>query len=142
MGLIVGGPDAWKVRTSGDIVIAFHWVNGEPAMVLWPVRKPLGCVPYCIGLSHAYKYAKNTGYPTPYCVTQAVAAAQVMGMDTGRETVKRIVEIILDNLEDLVRMPPEPEKKDKTAPLGTATLYSEGTKVSEGEITTGPETLH
>lgn len=139
MGLIVGGPDAWKIRTQGDIIIAYHWVNGEPAMVLWPARKPLGCVPYCIGMSHAYKYAKNTGYPTPYCIQQAAVAAQVMGMDNGRETVKRIVEIILDGLEDLVKMPEERPKKDDSPPLGVATLFQGGTKVVEGEITTGPE---
>lgn len=142
MGLIVGGPDAWKIRTQGDIVVAYHWVNGEPAMVLFPVRKPLGCVPYCIGLSHAYKYAQRSGYPTKYCIKQAVVAAGVMGMDNGRETVKRIVEIILDNLADLIRMPPERPRDDKSPPLGVATLFSEGNKVAEGEITVGPEKLH
>ena len=138
MGIILGGPDAWKIRKQGDIVIAYHWVNGEPAMILWPERKPLGCVPYCIGMSHAYKYALNTGYPTQYCMQQAVIAAKVMGMDAGRETAKRIVEIILDGLEDLVKMPPEREKKDTSPPLGVATLYQGGSKVVEGEVTTGP----
>jgi len=139
MGLIVGGPNAWKIRRQGDIVVAYHWVNAEPAMVMWPERKPLGCVPYCIGLSHAYKYAKNTGYPTAYCIQQAVIAAQVMGMDAGRETCKHIVEIILDGLEDLVKMPEERPKKDTSPPLGVATLFQGGSKIVEGEITTGPE---
>lgn len=144
MGIILGGPDAWKIRTQGDIVIAYHWVNGEPAMVLWPLRKPLGCVPYCIGLSHAHKYAEKTGYPTLYCLRQAIVAAGVMGMDQGKETCKRIVEIILDGLEDLIKMPPEREKKDTSRPLGTATLFQGGSKVVEGEITIGPnsERLH
>lgn len=136
------GVNAWKTRTQGDIVIAYHWVNGEPAMMLWPLRKPLGCVPYCIGLSHAYKYAKNTGYPTPYCIKQAMVAAGVMGMDQGKENCKHIVEVILDGLEDLLKMPPERPREDKSPPLGVATLYSQGNKVSEGEITVGPETLH
>jgi hypothetical protein len=139
MGLILGGPEAWKIRKQGDIVIAYQWVNGEPAMLMWPERKPLGCVPYCIGMSHAYKYAKNTGYPTEYCIQQAIVAAQVMGMDSGRETVKHIVEIILDGLEDLVKMPEERPKKDNSPPLGTATLFQGGTKIVDGEITTGPE---
>lgn len=139
MGLILGGPEAWKIRKQGDIVVAYHWVNGEPAMVLWPERKPLGCVPYCIGMSHAWKYATNRGYPTPYCVQQAIVAAKVMGMDAGRENCKHIVEIILDGLEDLIRMPDAKPKKDNSPALGVATLYQGGAKVVDGEITTGPE---
>ena len=139
MGLILGGPDAWKIRKQRDIVVQYSWVNGEPAMLMWPKRKPLGCVPYCIGLSHAWKYAKNTGYPTPYCIRQAVIAAKVMGTDAGRETVKHIVEIILDGLEDLVKMPEERPRKADSPPLGTAALFSGGNKIAEGEIETGPE---
>ena len=139
MGIIVGGEDAWKVRAQKDLVVAFHWVNGEPAMVLFPQRRRLGAAAYIIGLSHAYKYAEKNGYPTPYCVKQAMVAAGVMAMDQTRETCKNIVEVILDNLEDLIRMPPERPKKDNSPPLGEATLFVEGRKVSEGEITTGPD---
>jgi hypothetical protein len=142
MGLIVGGEGAWKVRTQKDLVVAFHWVNGEPAMVLFPQRRRLGAAAYIIGLSHAYKYAEKSGYPTPYCVKQAMVAAGVMAMDRTRQTCMNIVEVILDNLEDLVRMPPERPKKDTTDPLGVATLFSQGKQVAEGEITVGPETLH
>jgi hypothetical protein len=140
MGLIVGGEGAWKVRTQKDLVVAFHWVNAEPAMVLFPQRRRLGAAAYIIGLSHAYKYAERTGYPTPYCVRMAMVAAGVMAMDRTRQTCMNIVEVILDNLEDLVRMPPERPRKDTTPALGVATLFSEGKQVSEGEITVGPET--
>lgn len=144
MGLILGGPKAWKTRTQGDIVVAYHWINGDPAMVLWPLRKPLGCVPFCIGMSHAYKYAHGTGYPTRYCLQQAAVAAGVMGMDTTKQTVRRIVEVILDGLEDLIRMPPEPERKEDAAPAGTVTLFQDGRKVVEAEVTDAPpmRTLH
>ena len=139
MGIIVGGPTAWKVRAQKDLVVAFHWVNGEPAMVLFPQRRRLGAGAFIIGLSAAFKYAERTGYPTPYCIRQAVVAAGVMAMDQTWETCKNITEVILDNLEDLIRMPPERQNKDNTAPLGTATLYAKGEKIVEGEITVGPE---
>jgi len=140
MGLIVGGEGAWKVRAQKDLVVAFHWVNGEPAMVLFPQRRRLGAAAYIIGLSHAYRYAEKSGYPTPYCVKQAMVAAGVMAMDRTRQACMNIVEVILDNLEDLVRMPPERPRTDTTPALGVATLFSEGKQVAEGEITVGPET--
>jgi hypothetical protein len=142
MGIMVGGEGAWKVRAQKDLVVAFHWVNGEPAMVLFPQRRRLGAAAYIIGLSHAYKYAETSGYPTPYCVRMAMVAAGVMAMDRTRQTCMNIVEVILDNLEDLVRMPPERPKKDTTDPLGVATLFSQGKQVAEGEITVGPENVH
>lgn len=142
MGIVVGGEGAWKVRAQKDLVVAFHWVNGEPAMVLFPQRRRLGAAAYIIALSAAFKYAERSGYPTKYCVRQAMVAAGVMAMDQTRETCKNIVEVILDNLEDLVRMPPERPRKDQTPALGVATLYAKGSKIAEGEITVGPEKLH
>lgn len=142
MGIVVGGENAWKVRAQKDLCVAFHWVNGEPAMVLFPLRKRLGAAAYILTLPVAYKYAQANGHPTPYCIRQAVVAAQVMAMDTTKATVQNIVEVILDNIEDLVRMPPEPERKDKSPALGVATLFSGGRKVAEGEVTVGPEAMH
>lgn len=142
MGLVLGGDGAWKTRKQGQLVIAYHWVNGEPALVMWPERKPLGCVPYCIPFSEAHRFANNKGYPTPHCIERAFVAANVMGMDNGKSTIQSIVEAILDSIDELKKMPPEKPKVDTSRPLGVATLFERGEKVSEGEITVGPETLH
>lgn len=142
MGIVVGGEKAWKVRAQKDLVVAFHWVNGEPSMVLFPQRRRLGAGAFIITLPVAYRYAEKNGYPTRYCIAQAMTAAQVMAMDTTKSTVQNIVEVILDNLEDLIRMPPERPREDKSPPLGEATLYVGGKKIAEGEITVGPENLH
>ena len=142
MGLILGGPNAWKVREIGSLVIALHYVNKEPALVMWPKRKPLGCVPYVLPFSEVHAFATSQGYPTPHCIARAVVAASVMGMDNGKSTIKNIVEAILDCIEDLKNMPPDLPIKDTAAPLGVATLFEKGEKVAEGELTTGPDTLH
>lgn len=140
MGITVGGKNAWKVKRKGDIAIAFHWINGEPAMVLFPARpNTLGATAFCLALSAAHKYAESTGYPTRYCIEQAAKAAAMMGMYTDRFTVHRIADAILENIEDLLDMPPEPrafteEDRRKRRIIGEMTFKSEGKVIAEREV--------
>jgi hypothetical protein len=125
---------------------------------LAPLRRRLGAAAFIIGMSHAHLYARGesdfdesfreamgglpsgSGYPTPYCIRQAMTAAHVMAMDTTKDTVKAIVEVILDHIEDLVRMPPEPPKKETGPPLGEIALFHDGQKVAEDEVTVPHDT--
>jgi hypothetical protein len=138
MGITVGGAGAWKVKRMGDIAIAFHWINREPTMVLFPVRpNTLGATACCIPLESAFKYANADGYPTPYCIEQAAKYALLMGMYSDRFTIHRIADAILENIEDLLDMPPEPramrEKRGRV--VGEMTLKSGGKTVGGKEIT-------
>jgi len=133
----IGGDKAWRQFVKGDIVISFHWVNGEPAMCLWPKRQSsLHRSAYIICLSAAYKYAKPNGYPTPELIPMCIAAARAMGMDSGKDTVRRIADAILDCLPELVKMPPEemvaPKRTDR--PIGEMSLYNHGTLVHQAEV--------
>jgi hypothetical protein len=83
----LGGDKAWRIRVFGDVVVAFHWVNGEPAMCLYPKRPRMygnrGAFIVC--LSAAHKYAHANGYAIPeYMIPKALEAARVMGMDETR----------------------------------------------------------
>jgi hypothetical protein len=135
MGIVVGGQHAWKVERKGDIVRAFHWVNGEPAMVLFPVRKRLGAGAFVVCMSAAHKYARRDGYPTEYSIAQAHKAATLMAMDTNKGTVHNIVTTIIDGISDLVRMPPEPQlPQKKLASIGEITLKSQGRVIGSVEV--------
>jgi len=142
MGFIFGGPTAWKVKPCGEIVVAFHWVNKEPSLCIYPARKRPGSSVFVIPLGLAHAYANRHGYPPDGAIARCMVAAQVMAMEPSKDTVHNILTAILDNLEDLVRMPPEAPQRDKTPALGVATLYSGGSKIAESEITVGPEKLH
>ena len=149
MGIVVGGKHAWRVHRKGDIVVAFHWINGEPAMVLFPARpNTLGAGAFCVALSAAFKYAESTGYPTRYCIEQAAKAAKQMGMYTDRFTIHRIADAILEGIEDLLDMPPEPraaelDRRKRGRVIGEMTLRSEGKVVAEREVEdlTGAESV-
>lgn len=133
----IGGDRAWKQFVKGDVVISFHWVNGEPAMCLCPKRQSsMYRGAYIICLSAAWKYAKNDGYPTPELIPKCIEAARVMGMDTTKDTVRRIADAILDCLPELVKMPPEPTKKQMRTdrPIGEMTLRNHGKIVHQGEV--------
>lgn len=139
MGITVGGPGAWKVKRKGDIAIAFHWINREPTMVLFPVRpNTLGATACCIPLESAFKYARSDGFPTPYCIEQAAKYALLMGMYSDRFTIHRIADAILESIEDLLDMPPEPralQEKRRGRVVGEMTLKSDGKTIGEKEVT-------
>jgi hypothetical protein len=96
-----------QVHQHGDFRVFYQHVNGEPAMVLastcWGRRRA-----WVIGLSHAYKYADaHTGQPTAYLVEASTKIGEMLGLGTDRMTVFRIASAIVDDLPDLLRMPPE-----------------------------------
>lgn len=143
MGFIVGGPSCWKSRQHGDLLVAFHWVNQEPAMVLFPLRRRLGAAAYIIPLESAHTYANREGYPTAEAIGKCVVAAQIMAMDTNKSTIHGILTAILDNLEDLVKMPPQPRGLEKKSPvIGEGRLIADGETIAETEIGDLPAPLH
>jgi hypothetical protein len=129
----LGGETAHRIRVTGDIVSSYQWVSGEPAMVLFPRERKMGGGAYVICLSSAHNYAEQA-----YLVSGALTAATIMGMDQTKATVMRIADVILDGLEDLVRMPPEPPKgmklpgvDDRTAEVS---LKVDGETVLEKQV--------
>ncbi len=140
MPVQIGGPKAWKVRQHGDIGVSFQWVNDEPAMILFPARRSLpGAGAYVICLSAAFKYANsNTGGPTPFMVQAAAMAAKQLGF-TSSDTfaARKIAEVILDSLPDLVDMPPEPQQftQAQQQAIGEMSIKVDGKIIAEREVT-------
>lgn len=133
MGVIFSSATAWKTQQIGDIVRAYHWYDGQPAMVLSPVRKhTLDAGAYVIELSAAFKYND-----IPYLVKQSAIAARVMGMDSTRFTIHRIGTAIHDGLLDLIVMPPEPvwhKSLDKGFVTAELEVKKDGKTILEREV--------
>ena len=144
MPVQIGGAKAWKVRQHGDIAVSFQWVNEEPAMILFPARKSLpGAGAFVIALSAAFKYADpRTGGPTPYLIRNSVQAAQQLGFSpTDTFAARKIAEVIVDSLPDLVDMPPEPQQfnQEQTQAIGEMAIKVDGQTVHEAEVTAPTE---
>lgn len=141
MPVEIGGEKAWRKYVKGDIGVSFQWVNNEPAMILFPVRRQkLDAGAFVICLSAAHLYAQNDGHPAlHYCIPKAIEAAKIMGMSVDKLTIHRIVDVILDAMPDLVSMPPEPnwaqiEKRGDTA--GELVIKVDGETIMEREVST------
>ena len=114
--IALGGDRAWLQRTKGDIAISFEWLDvgkKEPSacLVLFPTILKLDGGAYAIPQENAYEYADAKGGPTPYLLVAAYNAATTMGFFPDQSTVFRIVDIIVENLPDLIRMPSEQPKQ-------------------------------
>lgn len=108
----LGGDRAWLQRTKGDIAISFEWLDTgkqepEACMCLWPTVLKLDGGAYVIPQGNAYEYVDNRGRPTQFLLVAAYNAASTMGFFPDQSTVFRIIDIIVENLADLVRMPSE-----------------------------------
>lgn len=144
MPVQIGGAKAWKVRQHGDIAVAFQWVNEEPAMILFPARRSLpGAGAFVIAISAAFKYADSkTGAPTPYLVRASVQAAQQLGFSpTDTFAARRIAEVIVDSLPDLIDMPPEPQQftQEQAQAIGEMVIKIDGETIHEAEVTAPTE---
>jgi len=150
MGIVVGGDRAWRVYRKQDLVVALHWVNGEPAMVLFPARmsdsrlarpgQGGGVVPFVIPLAVLHEYVRADGHPHLLRALEgATAAARCFGLQPHVVLLHRIIDAIVETAPDLVAMPPEPpdlarERERAGAVVGELTILDGGRTVLETEV--------
>lgn len=111
----LGGERAWLQRVKGDIVCSFQWLQLDeldpdapiPCMCLFPTVRRMETGAYVIPQRNAYAYATNRGGPTPALLASAFQAAQDLGFFPDKTTVTRVMDIVLEGLPDLIRMPSE-----------------------------------
>lgn len=146
-GFEVGGPNAYKVKAypRGGFGLAFHWVNEEPAMVVFPLDKALkgdtGGV-YILPLDNCHELVlpgtKGEGVNGRALFDKANVAAAVIGRAGDVFVARAIADALLENLDALCDMPPEPEwlaLKRQAAPVGMAKfLMAERVNGKRGEL--------
>lgn len=109
----LGGDRAWRTRVKGDIVVSFQWIQLDdiddqyptPCMCLFPAARHMETAAYVIPQRNAHVYATSRGEQSPALLGLAFKAAVHMGFFPDRATVFRIMDILLENIPDLVRMP-------------------------------------
>ena len=123
-GFTLGGDTAWKVRAVGDLVIAYHWVNDEPTMFVYPRYRRMmarSVVPWGLPLPAAHELvsadSKGHGVNSDELLAKATRCAEMIGFGGDRNAIFKIADLILAGLDDLVRMPPTPRHiEDQQAP--------------------------
>lgn len=135
MGVMLGGKNARKISTFRDIVVAQQYVNGEPALVLFPKIKKMNTTAYVVCLSAAFKYDDEK-----YLVQQSRLAANMMGLGDTMHAAMNVAEAIHLGIPDLVMMQPEPESIKRS--VGEGKIMSSDGKEYEFEMTEDAETVH
>lgn len=134
----LGGEFLHKQRVTGDIVSEYTWHHNEPVMILYRAVPTEKVGAYMIELKDAHHYAQSNGYPTMQLIRHSHEAAKAMGFQGYGFEVTRIADIILDGLDDLLMMPPEPpesEKANTPEPTGSELVIKvNGETVMEKEV--------
>ncbi len=125
---MLGGPKARGQRILRGIVVSYQYVDGEPALVLFPLRKFPGAGAMIICLSAAWQYTDDN-----YLVQSAQKGAEMMGLGSTKAAIYSVATVINECLEDLVKMKPEPEEHKRV--IGEGRLSQGDGQVIEFEMT-------
>ena len=125
MGISINTARAHKVRQLGDVIVIFTWINDERAMVLLPAHRKDS--PWFVVMdSAAYQYLSPG-----HAARMSIKAAEVLGMH-GQE--HRLASILLDHLDDLVRMPGSPPQALSRATFGQVSVRADGREIGGQEL--------
>jgi hypothetical protein len=145
------GPQAHLIRQArGGLTVYFEWFDndrnelgrGEPTLFIartarFALSGNRGSV--AIPMQHAHQHADSkTGAPTAYLIAFAARGCVELGLEPSRDNVRMLADAIVDNLPDLIKMPPEPHPdafaSAKSKPLGVIEVKADGKVVAEEEI--------
>lgn len=138
--VVLGGEKAWKVfRAQGNLAVSLQWLNGEPAMFVYPLLKRQSAKPpgaFVVPLDTAYRYVHSDGHPNlPVIIPAAYRAAEAMQILATPAAIRHIVDAVCDALPDLLSMPPEPEAHAPTPePVGDLAVKIDGETVMERAV--------
>ena len=144
MGLMLGGAKCWKKRrVTGGLVVFYEWFEGVGTMFITRDKQHAlsgnrGAA--AIAQPMAYLYADSkTGMPTDRLIQFAAQACRQLSLEPSRMNIRHIADAIVEGLEDLVRMPPEPTSAQVTGqaerPLGEISLHDGmGREIVSGQV--------
>lgn len=145
----LAGERAWRVRTIGDIVCSYQWIDlrsagdesakgdPEPCMCLYAAHRRTNAAAYVIPMRNAYAYVDKKGRPTPQLLKTSALAAETLGFDMNdRSSITRMLDIICEGIPDLINMPTEQPNalEVRRAKLGMEVTAKAGGQVLQEEI--------
>lgn len=143
MAFMLGGTKCWKKRrVSGGLAVFYEWFEDKATLFItrdqqFALSGNRGSAAIAQDVAHLYADS-TTGAPTPHLIAFAAQACGELSLEPSRMNIKKIADVIVEGLEDLVRMPPEPSHLQlhgkKERPIGEIELKSGGRTVAAHEI--------
>lgn len=108
--MVMLGGDVWEQRKTGDIISEFKWVDGKPVMLLYKRVLGANTPAFMVEMSDAHKFSNSDGTPAKRLLMDLChQAAKALNSEHDRATITRIIDVIMEGIPDLLRMPPEPK---------------------------------
>lgn len=108
-----GGARSLKTRSVKGYTVSFEWCRDpdnrkriEPCIAIWcdhVNRHDQGG--WAITRRGMMRFCDQHNKPTPYAFQEARAALPMLGVDTTDMEVRRLVDVVMDSVDDLVQMP-------------------------------------
>lgn len=109
--MVMLGGDVFAQFTKGDITHEYKWVDGEPTMLIY--KRVLGhnTPAYMIEIKDAHEFVASNGHASRALISRyCFEIAQTLGVEHDKASLFRIISIIEEGIEILVKMPPEPKE--------------------------------
>lgn len=141
-GYELAGPDGqpllkrdaeWLRRVKGDLTVSYQWIktgnfpDGIEAMVFWRNISPQ--VRFALTSAKVCDYAQSKGTAAHGLMTKAIEICEFLGYDVNsdRQSVRRLMDVILDGISDLIMMPPPPDSPEaQLESVGVLTVKANG----------------
>lgn len=120
-------------RVHGDITVVFSWLNDERAMFLIPSHRK-GAPWYVVMESAAFTWDDTSKANVAQVARKASKACEVLGIEPSPTNCRRIAGIIIDGLEDLIRMPSSPPVEHFATSFGHMELRANGRAIAGQDI--------
>jgi hypothetical protein len=139
MGASIDVRKAHRHRVHGDLLAVQTWVNDERSLVLI-AHKRKGAGWFIVGDSVAWMWNINAVDPSDraeamrYADQRARNACDILDLEPSLMNRARIIGIVTDALEEIVKMPSAPEQAMMDASFGEMRLMADGKVIAAEDI--------
>jgi hypothetical protein len=107
-----GGRRSWRTRTVRGLIVSWEWCRDpdnrkriEPCIAIWnPAASDSGA--WVITRRGMMKFSDQHNKPTPHAFREArIAATEMLGLSAIDMDVRRVVDVVMDSVDELVQMP-------------------------------------
>ena len=134
MGAMIDLRKAHAAHKRGDLTVVLSWLNDDRALFLIPnVREK---APWFVILEKvAFEWSDQDPDNVRYLPARAAKACEVLGIEPNRPNILRIVSLVNDYMQDLLRMPTSQPPEKLMGSYGAMTLRGDGKVIAQEEIT-------
>jgi hypothetical protein len=124
----------------GEIAVYGTWLLGidsgpVPCLVLVPAHRTINIVPCVVPLNHAWVWSEEKGDPRE-AARMALVMAETLGLGVSPSSGIKVRSIVIDHIEDLLKIPPMPSALREPVVIGEAkvTAREHGKVVRHHEV--------